>query len=103
MENCRFTPLLYCAQDYETIEHLFYECDSVKDFWRMFSSWYECLTDTEINLSMENIFFCNYPDNNFLNTLLIMAKQFIFARRLAEKELNIYTFKEHLMIYVKIE
>lgn len=95
----------YCPEDkqLETIEHLFFECKYTQQFWRSFSSWYECLTDTEIELTMETIFFCNYPNKIFLNVLLIMAKQYIFSKHIAEQELSLYTFKDRLMQNVECE
>lgn len=90
-------------KEYETIEHLFFHCTHTQEFWRMFSSWFECLTDTEINLTAENVFLCNYPEDDFLNMLLLIAKQYIFSSRIAERLLNVYIFKDRLMNMAAIE
>lgn len=99
------SPLCYfCVnRENETLEHLFYHCPHVQEFWSKFSSWYECLTDTEIELSEQHIYFCNYMDNDFLNMLLLIAKYFIFSRRIAEKCLDIYIYKDYVYQIAKIE
>lgn len=53
----------FCEEEPETLEHLFFECRITKDYWRMFQSWFECQTDTEILLDYETIVFCNHTDS----------------------------------------
>lgn len=57
---------------------------------------------TEVLLDMETVFFCNHEDN-FLNTLLILVKQYIYSCRCREKELNIYNFKDYVNEIIRIE
>lgn len=92
----------FCSDEYETIEHLFYHCTITKRFWEMLQSWYECQTNTEIEFSIEEIFFCNH-ELDILNVLFLLAKQFIFNRHCLDKELNIYTFREYVMEVIRIE
>lgn len=91
-----------CKSEYETMEHLFFNCNIVKRFWNLLISWYEALTDTEITITLENVSFCNH-EINILNTLIIIGKQFIFARKLIDREPNIHIFKDKVMDIVKIE
>lgn len=93
----------YCGDEYETIDHLFYYCHVTRRFWELFQSWYESVTNTEITLTKDLIFLSNDPVTPLINTLLIIAKQFIFSRRIAERELNVYVLKDKIMEYVKIE
>lgn len=94
---------LYCENEYETLEHLFYSCPYVRTFWERFMAWFECATNIEINLTPEMVMFCNCEDNKLLNTLLIMAKQHIFVRRITEELPNVFILKEKIMETVKIE
>lgn len=93
----------YCRLDYETPEHIFYSCNIVKRFWEMFTAWFECLQDIEINLSQQNIYFCNYDNDDLLNTLLLIAKQYIFYAKTIDREPNVYIFKERVMEIIRIE
>lgn len=93
----------FCLDDYETIEHLFFRCTIVTRFWELFQAWFECLTDTEIEITEENVFFCNHQDDLF-NILLLIAKQYIFARKCVDKlELSLATFKDKVMEIISIE
>lgn len=92
----------YCKTEYETLEHLFFECNTIKRFWETFVSWFEAMTDTEITLDLETISFCNH-ENSLVNTLIILAKQHIFARRILERPPNIYILKEKIFAIIKME
>lgn len=92
----------FCSQEYETIEHLFFHCAVTKRFLEMFQAWFEALTDTEILLNMEVVFYCNHEDD-FLNILLIILKQYIYSCRCMEKELNVYNYKDYIMQIIRIE
>lgn len=93
---------LYCTVELETMEHLFYQCHVTQQFWTKFIAWYESSTNTEIQLDLETISFCNH-ECDLLNTLLIMAKQFIFSRRIKEREPNIYLFRDLVHQNISIE
>lgn len=96
----------YCqncdTNELETIEHLFFTCTAVQRFWELFVSWYEATTDTEIEITLETVSFCNH-ENKLINTLIIIAKQFLFARRIAERPPNIYVFREKLALIIQME
>lgn len=97
----------YCRLDYETIEHFFVECTYTARFWTAFSSWFECLTDTEITLTKTGILLNNYENINYcdsLNMFILLAKQFMFAQHcLGRDEIGFYTFKEKLQEIMKME
>lgn len=85
----------YCGSDYETIEHLYFQCGITKRFWELLQNWFECATNTEVNLTPLDIAFC-LTDDNTLNSILLCAKQFIFKCRIQEKFINFYIFKDEL-------
>lgn len=96
----------YCHDHYETIEHFFTQCHSVKRFWTQLQAWFECLTDTEITLTPKRIIFNNFEDIEFagmFNAVILMAKQYLYSCRCLDKEYGFYTFKENLFQVVKYE
>lgn len=99
----------YCHDEYETIEHLFYSCHIVKRFWELFSNWYEAMTDTILNLTLERIVFCFEKKDDesvkitILDTLILMAKQFIYRNRCMENPPGFSKFKEEMFYICKIE
>lgn len=97
----------YCGDDYETIEHFFVDCSYTTRFWTAFSNWFECLTNTEIQLTKVGILFNNYKGIDYcdsLNMFILLAKQFVFSQRcLGKEELGFYTFRHKLKEIMKIE
>lgn len=97
------TPLcIFCQEDYETLEHLFYFCPITKRFWETFVAWFESRIALEVNISWESVVLCNH-EIKLLNTLLIMAKQFIFSRRCLHRLPNIHIFREQAMQILDFE
>lgn len=92
----------YCENEYETMEHLFIHCTVTSRFWELLQNWFECATDTVVNLTPLDIALCQTNDRT-LNTILICAKQFIFKRRIQEKFINFYIFKDELKLLAKFE
>lgn len=97
-ERCTF-----CRDHYETIPHLLFECTVVSRFWQMFTSWYECKTDTEIVLTKEKILLQMDKKISALECAILIAKQYIYSIRCADKELNFYNFRSHLVKLVQFE
>lgn len=60
---------IYCNEQYETMEHLFYLCPTVRRFWEMFVFWFEAQTNTEITVNLENISLCNH-EMDIVNVLI---------------------------------
>lgn len=84
------------------MEHLFFFCSITHRFWTQLISWYEALTDTEVLINVENVSLANH-EIDLINILIILAKQHIFARKLAEREPNIYIFRERVLLITRIE
>lgn len=94
---------LYCHDELETFDHLFFECNVIKSFLVKLQAWYESVTNTEFDMSQNLLYFCNSEDKPMLNTILIIAKQHIFSRRILEREPNVYILKDKIMEIVRIE
>lgn len=92
----------YCQEEYETIEHLFFHCPIVVRFWELFQNWYECQTNTEILLDAQTVLLSN-SNNLTLNALTISAKQFIFGRKVQDKFINFYIFKDNVKQQIKFK
>ena len=75
----------FCQKEDESLEHLLFHCTITKNFWLAFSSWI-----SEQNISMEtltliNILFGAFNDNEdfaILNHLILIAKYFIYKCKL---------------------
>lgn len=92
----------YCQEHYETMDHLFWQCRVARCFWELLQNWFEYVTDTVLNLTCLDVMLCQTEDST-LNTVLICAKQFIFSRRIQEKYMNFYIFKDKLKEIAKFE
>lgn len=94
-----------CHDHYETIEHLFFQCTVIKRFWTQLQSWYEAMTDTEVMFEEKFILFCKYNENKstILDTIALMAKQYIFRCKCMDHTPNFYDFKDEMFETCKIE
>lgn len=95
----------FCEIEYETIEHLFFICPISKRFWVQLTCWYEAMTDSEINLEYKQILLNQYFERKttILDTIILMAKQYIFRCRTLQKELNFFNFKTEMFQVCRIE
>lgn len=81
----------FCKRNVETIEHLFFDCNTVQKFWSDIINW----LPTEINLrnfvSRKNVLLGNteYECNQLLNHLCILIKRYIYVSKCLEKQLDI--------------
>lgn len=75
----------FCESQIESLEHLFFECEYVKTFWRAFQNWISESDSNSPNLSYEIIKFGVLLEDrkreNVYNTLLILAQQHIHRCR----------------------
>lgn len=95
----------FCKDLYETIEHLFFQCNIVKRFWNLLQCWYEAMTDTEIVIDEKLILLNHFVPNktHILDSLILMGKQHIYKCRSLNRELNFYNFKQEFFYTCKIE
>lgn len=93
----------FCRDHYETQEHLFLRCEHVKIFWQRLMSWYECKTNTEVEMNDLIISFHSSRKVTAFDCVILIAKQYIYAIRCMDKELNIYNFRKHLFKHMRME
>lgn len=94
----------YCRDHYETIFHLFFECLVVKRFWTRVWTWYEAMTDNEIEITNKFILLNMYNQKvQILDILILIAKQHIFKCKCLQRDLNFYNYKDEVLLICKIE
>lgn len=97
----------FCLDEYETIEHLFFYCNITKAFWVKLASWYEAMTDTEINITNKCILLNTYNEHvsktSILDTIVLMAKQYIYRCKIQDRHPNFYNFKDEMFYVCKME
>ena len=75
----------FCKKDVESLENLLFHCTFVESFWKTFTSWLTNQNTTLETLTLVNILFSVYnenEDNIILNHLILMAKIYIYKCKL---------------------
>ena len=86
------TPSCYfCQNSDETIHHLFVLCPIVQKYvWKPLKRWlyHHCFLD--FNIEMYDILLLRYRDSckNLVNTIILIAKQYIYATKCLKRKLN---------------
>ena len=75
----------FCRNEPESLEHLFFDCSIVKDFWNNLSRKL-ILYYPEFDLNRTEISIGLHRKDHFLNWLFIMAKNYIFKCKLKESK-----------------
>ena len=100
------TPLCnFCENDGQSLIHLFYKCERVKQFWNEVHSWMQeqGMTDS-VNFSMLDVCFGIWSRGHELsNTLILYGKHFIYRQKYQGKQLIFQLFKKEIMNLEKVE
>ena len=88
----------YCHKEPETLIHLFFDCPVVKSFWRNLETFInsKCF-DIRLTLSAKTAIFGCKTYCDVLNTILIMAKYYIFKNKEKSQSLHIDIFKKYIV------
>ena len=91
----------FCNEKKESLEHLFWECNIVQNFWNNFINWLlkSCNHIHNLELSLEFVIFgCkdNTKTDNIFDLLLLLAKYFIYKCKVKNVQLNITHFKNEV-------
>lgn len=89
IDNNRCT---YCNNHIETIQHLFAECNVVKQFWQLLKDWIMVNTNLNLQLDDKSIIFSYHNQHEILNFVLILAKQYIYKTKFLNNQLHLGTF-----------
>ena len=84
----------FCKRETETMEHLFFECQVVKEFWNSVCQWIYNVLGIIIPITICNILF-GIPERHakVINWFILQVKQYIYSMKIQEKKLNIYALQ----------
>jgi len=96
------------CNDEETLEHYFYHCDIVKQFWSKFFDWWHRASDCRFNLRAIDIIFGLMNELHdrlidVLNYCIILAKKFILDCRTKDELCNFNVFQSKLKSRLLVE
>ena len=95
----------FCGVEIETLEHVFYECDIIKDFWNRVGAWINDKVGSDVSANRENIFL-GYNVTNppmAINYIILLGKQFIYKCKLHKTTPKCFVFVRNINDFIKIE
>jgi hypothetical protein len=99
--QCRF------CEEVETIDHFFFDCKITKQFWRAFQTWWNVITNLNIDIIEERDVLLGYirdgNDFKIFNCCLLIAKSMIYRNKNLNIQPNIYSFHCALKDYLEVE
>ena len=97
--DANISPLcVFCNVKKETTPHLMWECEKISDFWKNLKKWveYTCKIKMELNALVIVTNKNNGREKLFLDTIIIVAKQYIYATKCLNEKLKINVFLSKL-------
>lgn len=91
----------FCQSHVETLEHIFWNCHYVQDFWEQIKLWLLRKTQSDITIDKNMVFLGN--DDDFVYTMLLEAKKHIYYSRLNNTKPNFQNYLNWLEYVKKIE
>lgn len=91
---------VYCTSEDEDIIHMFWECQETRVFWRKFTD-FCCNKVRNMELSLKDV-TCGMKDNT-LCFLILIAKMYIYNKRVHEERISFPGFLVHLNRLKNIE
>lgn len=86
----------FCNQHSETILHLFYYCNKVKEFWSDLQKWLETKADITLYVTVKSVIFSKQSQNDLINYILLLAKYYIYRTKFFTNLVRIETFIPYL-------
>ena len=96
----------FCQRVPEKIEHLFWYCNIVMEFWENIENWIYEKNQYLANIDKKRAIFgiCNQNEfNKPINYILILTRFYIYKCRINNKELNIATWVKEMKFFLHIE
>ena len=72
----------FCLKETETVDHLFFQCTIVKDFWRKVEFYWNTHTNHNILLTLKEVILGSKGSPNILNYFLLLAKRHIHISKI---------------------
>ena len=91
----------FCQKEDESLEHLLFHCTIPKNLWLAFSSWVSKQNISMETLTLINILFGEFNDNEdfaSLNHLILVAKYFIYKCKLNKTKPTLRVFFETIKL-----
>ena len=89
----------------ETLEHVFYNCNIIQDFWNRTVTWINDKVDSDVTVTRENVFL-GYNVNNppmAINCIILLGKQFIYKCKLHKTTTKLFVFVRNINDFIIIE
>lgn len=96
----------FCKQFPEKIEHLFWYCEIVQEFWDKIEYWISDKSEYIVNIHKHSAIF-GIPFNKIFNIpvnyILILTRYYIYKCRIYNKQLNLKAWKNEVKNFLQIE
>ena len=98
-------PCEFCKTSCESLQHLFFDCNKVNQFWEKIRQWIWTETGINIHFSKDIVMFgmINNAKRNVINWFIINIKYYICTKKIQKKSLNINEVKHTLKNKFEIE
>lgn len=96
----------FCETVPERLEHLFWHCPTVLNFWENVERWIYEGNNYLINLDKQRAILGITPinlSNKPINFILILTRYYIYKARINNKQLNLTAWKNEVKSYINIE
>ena len=95
----------FCQRSPETLEHLFYSCEIVRDFWSKVFELFQSQINEIIEISFKKLLLNNITADLKLlpNFLILLRKHFIYVKRCEKKNLSFENFKAYIYSIKEVE
>ena len=94
VDNDRCT---FCGLETETIIHVLFNCNKVKEFWLAMKNWLRIQANIILHLTIKNVIFSKQENNELLNYILLLGKYFIYKTKFLANSIRL----ENFIIYLK--
>ena len=96
----------FCNNEVEKIEHLFWQCNIVNEFWENVDQWLYNKTEYMININKQKAIFGIEqikPLIRPINYILIVTRYYIYKCRISNKKFNLNAWESTVKQFLEIE
>lgn len=96
----------FCRVLPETIEHLFWHCTLVTEFWESIDAWLYETIHFSLNINKQTALFgitYNVRANKPINYILILTRYYIYKCRINNKQLSLQAWRKEVKQFLNIE
>ena len=96
----------FCKKFPEKIEHLFWQCNIVMEFWEMIETWIYEKNNYLLNVDKQRAILGIMNVNEYnkpINYILILTRYYIYKCRINNKQLNLLAWIHEVKFFIQIE